>query len=136
MALSRRARRIRCLLLFFVIAAAVVFAGGEKEASGTPAQNENRPGVKSGNPRRPLGALTLTGRVRLAGTARFPELVLSDGENRDWYIAHEEIPKLSGYEQRIVTVRGSAFVQDLILANGEKTGLYYTLREIEILAAD
>jgi hypothetical protein len=134
--LSRGARGICRLLLFFLIAAPAALAGGKKEAPGTPAQNESRPGTEAGNPRRPLGELTLTGRVRLTGTARFPELVLSDNENRDWYIAREDTPKLSGYEQRTVTVRGSAFVQDRILANGEKNGLYHTLRDIELLAAD
>jgi hypothetical protein len=80
----------------------------------------------------PRGEVTVTGRVRLVGTAVFNDLVISDGEGRDWYVEGEDREKLAGKEQQQVTVRGSAETRDIILADGKKAGVRFVLRNITL----
>jgi hypothetical protein len=60
----------------------------------------------------------VSGRVRLVGSASFPELVLTDTRDRDWYIDGASREVLEAYEQRTVTVRGTLTLQKMILADG------------------
>jgi hypothetical protein len=60
----------------------------------------------------------VSGRVRLVGSASFPELVLTDKRDRDWYIDGASRKVLEAYEQRVVTVRGTLVLQKMILADG------------------
>jgi hypothetical protein len=67
------------------------------------------------------GALVeVTGRVRLVGSEPFPELVITDGDNHDWYIAREDRAALREFEQRTVTCRGVVSREEMTLANGKR----------------
>jgi hypothetical protein len=81
----------------------------------------------------PKGTITVSGRVRLVGTAVFPSLVITDDQDRDWHIEGEDRKKLAGMEQRLVKVRGAAEYREVVLANGEKAGVRRFLRNIVIL---
>jgi hypothetical protein len=73
----------------------------------------------------------VSGRVRLVGSALFPQLVIS-GEDREWYIEKEEESKLLDLQQRIVTVEGTESYTELRFANGSPAGRRYTLRNIKV----
>jgi hypothetical protein len=81
----------------------------------------------------PRGRITVSGRVRLLGTALFPNIVITDDKDRDWYIEGEDRQKLSGREQRLITVKGTAEYRELTLANGESAGTRRILRNITII---
>jgi hypothetical protein len=77
--------------------------------------------------------LELTGRFMLRGNEPYPDLVLTDPEGHEWYIARENRRLLSGYEDRNVTVRGRLDIQEMILANGQNMGIRRTLSEIVLI---
>jgi hypothetical protein len=77
--------------------------------------------------------LELTGMLSLRGSEPFPEPVLTDNEGHEWYIARENRRILSGYEQRIITVRGRLELREMILANGQNMGTRRVLSEIVLL---
>jgi hypothetical protein len=76
--------------------------------------------------------ITVTGRVRLVGTALFSNVVVTDEEDQDWYVENEDREKLARLEQQQVTVTGETEYQDIILANGEKVGVRRFLRNIKV----
>jgi hypothetical protein len=75
----------------------------------------------------------LTGRLSLRGSEPFPEPVLTDAEGYEWFIAREDRGILSGYEQRIVTVRGRLELREMILADGQNQGTRRVLRGIVLV---
>jgi hypothetical protein len=77
--------------------------------------------------------LELTGRLSLRGSEPFPEPVLTDDEGHEWYIVRENRRILSGYEGRIVTVRGRLELRELILADGQNLGTRRVLSGIVLL---
>ncbi|MDR0689530.1 MAG: hypothetical protein LBG08_04595 [Spirochaetaceae bacterium] len=77
--------------------------------------------------------LELTGRYSLWGSEPFPDLVLTDEEGHEWYIARENRRLLSGYEQRILTVRGRLELREMVLANGQHLGTRRVLSEITLV---
>jgi hypothetical protein len=81
----------------------------------------------------PRGKITVSGRVRLVGTALFSNIVITDDKDHDWYIEGEDRQKLLGREQRSITVKGTAEYQELTLANGESAGTRRFLRNITII---
>jgi hypothetical protein len=85
------------------------------------------------DPNYPKGKITVSGRVRLVGTAIFSSLVITDEKDRDWYIEGADREKLFRMEQRTVKVKGTAEYQDIILANGENVGVRRFLRKITII---
>jgi hypothetical protein len=85
------------------------------------------------DPDYPKGKITVSGRVRLVGTAIFSQLVITDDQDRDWYIEGEDREKISRMEQRTVKIKGTAEYQDIILANGENAGVRRFLRKITIV---
>ncbi|AEF82624.1 hypothetical protein [Leadbettera azotonutricia] len=104
------------LMIFFaVIAASGLMALGQKDTD------------------YPKGRITVSGRVRLVGTATFSRLVITDDQDRDWYIEGEDREKLSRREQRVVKVKGTTEYQDIILANGENAGVRRFLRKITLV---
>jgi hypothetical protein len=84
------------------------------------------------DPDYPKGTITVTGRVRLVGTALFSSLVVTDNRNRDWYVEGADREKLARLEQRQVTVTGTAEYRDIVLADGEKAGVRRFLRNIKV----
>ncbi|MDR2619310.1 MAG: hypothetical protein LBC62_10610, partial [Treponema sp.] len=49
------------------------------------------------------GVLRVTGRVRLVGSMPFPRLVVSDSEDRDWYVEASGQKLIEQYQQQIIT---------------------------------
>lgn len=77
--------------------------------------------------------LELTGRFSLWGSEPFPDLVLTDEEGHEWYLARENRKLLSGYEQRVLTVRGRLELQEMVLANGQYLGTRRVLSDITLI---
>jgi hypothetical protein len=77
----------------------------------------------------------VTGRVRLVGNVPFVELVITDANEQDWYIDTDSRPVLVTYEQRIVTVRGTLELLDLVLANGRRVGTRRILHNVWFVEA-
>jgi hypothetical protein len=77
--------------------------------------------------------VVVKGRVRLVGTDLFSGLVVTDEKNQDWYIAEQDHFLLSGYQQRIITVKGRPDYRDIILADGKKAGVRSYLLDIDIV---
>ena len=85
------------------------------------------------DPEYPKGIITITGRVRLVGTAMFNNLVITDNEDHDWYVENEDRELLGNMQQRQVTVQGEAEYKELLLANGQSAGIRRYLRNIKIV---
>jgi len=75
----------------------------------------------------------ITGRVRLVGSEPFPELVITDGEKRDWYITAKDRPALRMFEQQTVTVRGTLTREEMTLANGRRLDDRRVLSAVELV---
>ncbi|MDR2618366.1 MAG: hypothetical protein LBC62_05795 [Treponema sp.] len=80
------------------------------------------------------GVLRVTGRVRLVGSMPFPRLVVSDSEDRDWYVEASGQKLIEQYQQQIITIEGIVVYEDIVLANGEKAGVRSFLRNIRLIA--
>jgi hypothetical protein len=81
----------------------------------------------------PADIIRVHGRVRLVGSMPLPSLVVSDADNNDWYLEHADRAAVSSYEQRVLTIEGTAEYRDMILANGENIGIRRFLRDITII---
>jgi hypothetical protein len=79
--------------------------------------------------------LELTGRLSLRGSEPFPDPVITDAEGHEWYIARENRKLLSGYEQRILTIRGRLELREMILADGQNLGTRRILSDISVLSS-
>ena len=76
--------------------------------------------------------IIVTGQVRLLGSSLFPNLVITDTEEHDWYIEDEDMEKLFDLDQQLVKVRGRPeYIK--ITAYGEEMGVKRYLRDIRIL---
>ncbi|MDR2069330.1 MAG: hypothetical protein LBP71_05620 [Spirochaetaceae bacterium] len=118
-------------MALWVFSPGLLFPGGNGDASKT-----EEPVVSGENlydRALPGQLLELTGRLSLRGSEPFPEPVLTDAEGYEWYIAREDRGILSGYEQRIVTVRGRLELREMILANGQNQGTRRILSEITLV---
>lgn len=133
-------REILLVLAFAALTGQTVSALGKREEppnkppAAAPVQAEPAAEPAQGSPPanlpRFLGEMTVSGTIRRVGNEPFSRLVISDTESRDWYIDYEEQEQLAGFEQRDASFRGRAFAQDMLLANGQKTGVRYFLRGI------
>jgi hypothetical protein len=121
--IPERLRALIFSLCFIFLALGNITALGQTEAKDT----ENSP------PEYPKGKITISGRVRLVGSASFSRLVITDEKDRNWYVEGEDREKLSRMEQRTVKVKGTTEYQDIILANGENVGIRRFLRKITII---
>jgi hypothetical protein len=77
--------------------------------------------------------LEITGRLSLRGSEPFPDLVLTDDEGHEWYLLREDRRLISGYEGRLVTVRGRLELREMILVNGQNQGTRRVLSEIVLI---
>jgi hypothetical protein len=75
----------------------------------------------------------LEGRVRLLGSDPFPDLVLTSGDDEDWYLEGPSRRALQSYEQRIVRVRGRVELREMVLANGRSLGFRRFLADVELV---
>jgi hypothetical protein len=73
-----------------------------------------------------------TGRVRLVGSDVLSEVVIS-AEDKQWYVAGEDMQKLKDLQQRTITVEGEETVKELRWANGRLAGRRRYLSNIRIL---
>ena len=98
-------------ILFFLLLATAAFALGNKE--------------------RKESLIQVTGLVRLAGNANFPEIIISG--DHEWFIAKEEKNKLMSFQHCIVTVEGEETSRELKFAGGQSAGIRRELRNIKII---
>ncbi|MDR0495379.1 MAG: hypothetical protein LBG95_07115 [Treponema sp.] len=110
--------------LFFLCAAALLPAGGNKETA--PASAAEGPGSP---------VIQVTGVVRLVGSSRFTQLVITSTEDQ-WFIAREEMNQFHDLQQRTVTVEGEESFSERRFANGEVAGIQRELRNIKIIAVE
>ncbi|MDR2648882.1 MAG: hypothetical protein LBB94_04095 [Clostridiales bacterium] len=92
-------------------------AGEDTGGGGAPPQNRH---------------VRVSGRVRLVGSAIFPELVVT-GKDREWHIGKEEQQLLINLQQQFVTVEGTESYVDMTFANGMPAGRRYTLKDIKLI---
>lgn len=107
--MSESMKRLGLAMLCMAVLCAAAFAGGKKEITSVDWKS-----VESGD------KVTVTGRIRVVGNEPFTELVITDGEGRDWYVDEEERVALSGYEQKTIRVKGTVTRKEMILADGRK----------------
>jgi hypothetical protein len=85
-----------------------------------------------GGPIRRGDLVELEGRIRLVGSEPFPDLVLTGGDDADWYLEGSSRRALQPYEQRTVRVRGRVDLREIILANGRSLGFRRYLLDVEL----
>ena len=108
-----------CILIFF---SSLLSAAGIKEKE--PPKEEP-----------PANVVQITGVVRLTGTALFPEIVISNGDN-DWFVVKAEAGKLNELQHLVVTVEAEETVIEMRFANGLSAGLRRELRNIKIISVE
>jgi len=79
--------------------------------------------------------IQVSGKVRLVGTALFPEIVITGSEN-EWYVEKEEMSKLNDLQHRTVTVEGEETVVEMRFASGISAGTRRILRNIRIVSVE
>lgn len=77
----------------------------------------------------------VSGTVRLVGTSLFPEIVIT-GSDDEWYIAKEEMSKLTDLQHKKVTVEGEETVVERQFASGLSAGIRRTLKNIKIISTE
>ncbi|MDR3336698.1 MAG: hypothetical protein LBT16_05785 [Treponema sp.] len=134
-------------ILFFAFSAALLMGFGGKETApkGTAGagNEEAEPGYYRdrnktaedpaiGPVEEELGVVRVSGRVRLVGSSPRTELVIS-GDTEDWFTEQQDRDKLAQLQQQTVTVEGSGYSRDMILANGIRMGKRLILRNIRVI---
>ena len=76
----------------------------------------------------------VTGRVRLVGSAPMSEIVIS-AEDKQWYVAREDMHKLIKLQQQTVTVEAKETIKEMKFANGTSAGTRRILSDIKIITA-
>ena len=113
-------KKHKMILLPLLICLAVsLSASGKKDENAAAVQEEPK-------------AVRVSGRVRLVGNEPFPELVIT-GDDREWYIDRDDVPKLRDLQQRTVIVEGMETSRELTFANGMPAGTRFTLKDIRII---
>jgi hypothetical protein len=67
------------------------------------------------------------------GGEPFPELIISTEEGADWFIHHRDRKLLNKYQQQLVTLAGTAYTRELIMADGSSGGRRRVLEDISVL---
>lgn len=136
-------------MLFFAFSAALLMGFGAKETEprGAAGDEEAEPGfyrdrnktaedpaaLPSAEPvEEALGKVRVSGRVRLVGSSPRTELVIS-GDTEEWFTEQQDRDKLVKLQQQTVTVEGSGYSLDMILANGIYMGKRLILRNIRVI---
>ncbi len=119
------------ILLILVSHVAARGLGEKKEISPTSIQgNKNQNDEKTDGSIVENSLITMTGKVRRVGNEPFTELVLTDGEGKEWHLDEGAGKILAPYEQREVTVTASVRYRRMVLANGKELppmGILYDL---------
>ena len=79
--------------------------------------------------------IQVTGTVRLIGSSRFSELVIT-GTEYQWYIANEDRDKLNDLQHHTVIVEGEEIIRERRFANGQPAGVRRELRNIKIIEVE
>ncbi|MDR2468481.1 MAG: hypothetical protein LBD22_05930 [Spirochaetaceae bacterium] len=77
--------------------------------------------------------IEVSGTVRRVGNEPWTEVVISDIDDNDWYIAANEAAYFSMYLQKTVTVRGTLNLTDIVLANNKHIGIRRELSNVDLI---
>ena len=80
--------------------------------------------------------MQVTGRIRIVGSEPFPETVITDEKENNWYIAKESRQALSDYQQQTITVKGTLELKKMVLANGEILGYRRILHKVGLVSVN
>ncbi|MDR2491626.1 MAG: hypothetical protein LBD20_09525 [Spirochaetaceae bacterium] len=117
-------RRLFCSLLF--CCAGIVFS---QDAQPTGALlPEKKTGADMHEKR-----IYVQGRVRHVGNMPFTEIVITDDNENDWYISNSEKNILEKTSSARITVEGTAYINDIYLADGRYAGLRRRLENIKLI---
>jgi hypothetical protein len=76
--------------------------------------------------------VTVSGKVRRLGSDPFSFLVITDNDEKDWYLDEAGSLLLMPYEQMNVGVAGVVEMMEMILANGKSLGFRRILTQVTI----
>ena len=100
------------------------------------AQNSQREGAA---PDKKIGTdmngnhVYVQGRVRQVGNMPFTEIVITDDDENDWYISAKEKNILENITSARITVEGTAYINEIYLADGRYVGLRRRLENIKLV---
>lgn len=80
--------------------------------------------------------MTVSGILRRVGAEPFSELIITDADDTDWYIAVEDMELLDRLEHRRVVVTGTLRLRRMILADGRELSPRREMYGIEVLEFD
>ncbi|GMO62676.1 MAG: hypothetical protein Ta2A_09490 [Treponemataceae bacterium] len=84
--------------------------------------------------RRAKGAqkITVTGAVRLVGSAPFYDVVITDSAGKDWFIESSEQKQFEQFQQQKITVQASVEYIDMVLADGKFLGQRAIIKNVKL----
>lgn len=112
-------------LLVVVVAALPMFAFGSREQKA--AANPDWANVKEGD------RITISGKIRLVGSAASNSLVLTDSSDKDWYVDDAERDVLALMEQREATLSAVVRLDPIKFADGTELPDKRVLTGIEVV---
>ena len=80
--------------------------------------------------------IQVTGVIRLVGSDSFPELLISDSEGKQWYIASNEAKEFHALQHQTVALEGEESVIQQTSASGRLTLIRRELRNIKIISVE
>lgn len=113
-----------------------VFCAQEKSASsqtgggGKPQTSKARNAASAGIDGK---RVKVSGKIRVTGNMPFTEMVITDNDAHDWFVSAEDRLLLEKHDEPYVTVRGTARISDIVLADGAYIGERRHLLNITIL---
>jgi hypothetical protein len=122
---------VRFLSFALLISAALPLhaLGGREPAPAEPAIPLSAPGTAAAE----AEPITVTGTIRLLGNEPFPELVITDDEGNDWYLAGDARKEMRPWQHRELTLRGRPEYREIKLANGMSMGMRHFLHDAVIV---
>jgi len=112
-------------LLVVAVTALPLFAFGSREQE--PAANPDWASVKEGD------RITISGKIRLVGSAVSNSLVLTDSSDKDWYVDEAERDVLALMEQRETTLSAVVRLDPIKFADGTELPDKRVLTGIELV---
>ena len=115
--------KIFLFCLLFVMVAPSLFSRGLSEK-----KQADWDTVKNGE------KVQVSGHIRLVGNAPFSQFILTDETGRDWYFDQENPIPLNSFDQSEITVKGTARIKEMVLADGSKQEPRRILTDLEIIS--
>ena len=75
----------------------------------------------------------IEGRIRLVGTALFPELVITTEDKIDYVFDKELFEEFNAYQNQIITIKATVKKETLRLADGSKEFIVLKITKAEFL---